>query len=100
MIDKIKKKGALIIIALLATITLMSTISVRNSVIKAHGWKVTSGANLKNDFICFSEDSTYSYSCPLIRENGDIIAIALFQFEGRLIVFSTEEMAFSFLMYI
>lgn len=74
--------------------------SVRNSVIREHDWKVTSGANLKNDFIYFSEDSAYSYTCPLIREDGDIIAIALFQFDGRLIVFSTEEIAFSFLMYI
>lgn len=100
MIDKIKKKGALIIIALLATITSMSTISVRDSVIKAHDWKVTSGADQKNDFIYFSKESVYSYSCPLIRENGEIIAIALVQFEGRLIVFSTEEMAFTFLMYV
>lgn len=38
-------------------------------------------------FINFSEGSEYSYSCPLIREKGDIIAIALFQFKGRLIVF-------------
>ncbi len=100
MIDKIKEKGTLIIIALLATITSMSTISIRDSVIKEHDWKVTSGANLKNDFIYLAEDSVYSYSCPLIRKNGDIIAIALFQFEGRLLVFSTKEMAFSFLMYI
>lgn len=94
------KKYVSVIVAFAVTIITIATITVRNSVIKEHDWKVTSGANLKNDFICFSEDSTYSYSCPLIRENGDIIAIALFQFEGRLIVFSTEEMAFSFLMYI
>lgn len=100
MIDKIKKKGVLIIIALLATITAMSTISVRDSVIKEHDWKVTIGANLKNDFIYFSKESDYSYNCPLIRENGDIIAIALFQFEGRLLVLSTKEMALSFLMYV
>lgn len=74
--------------------------SVRNNVIKEHDWKVTSGTNLKNDFINFSEGSEYSYSCPLIREKGDIIAIALFQFKGRLIVFSTDKMTFSFLMYI
>lgn len=94
------KKYVSVIVAFAVTIITIATITVRNSVIKEHDWKVTSGANLKNDFICFSEDSTYSYSCPFIRENGDIIAIALFQFEGRLIVFSTEEMAFSFLMYI
>lgn len=95
-----KNKCISIIIAFAVTIITIATITVRNSIIKEHNWKVTSGANLKNDFICFSEDSTYSYSCPLIRENGDIIAIALFQFEGRLLVFSTKEMAFSFLMYI
>ncbi len=39
MIDKIKEKGTLIIIALLATITSMSTISIRDSVIKEHDWK-------------------------------------------------------------
>ena len=94
------KKYVSVIVAFAVTIITIATITVRNSIIKEHDWKVTSGANLKNDFICFSEDSTYSYSCPLIRENGDIIAIALFQFEGRLIVFSTKEMVFSFLMYI
>lgn len=74
--------------------------SVRNNVITEHEWKITSGADLKNDFIYFSKDSKYTYSCPLIKEKGDIIAIALFQYKGRLIVFSTDEMAFSFLMYI
>lgn len=95
-----KNKCVSIIIAFAVTIITIATITVRNSVIKEYDWKVTSGANLKNDFIYFSEDSAYSYCCPLIRGNGDIIAIALFQFEGRLLVFSTKEMAFSFLMYI
>lgn len=95
-----KNKCVSIIIAFAVTIITIATITVRNSVIKEHNWKVTSGADQKNDFIYFSKESDYSYSCPLIRENGDIIAIALFQFEGRLLVFSTKEMAFSFLMYI
>lgn len=79
---------------------LICMFTVRNRVINEHDWKVTSGANLKNDFINFSEGSGCSYSCPLIREKGDIIAIALFQFKGRLIIFSTDKMTFSFLMYI
>ena len=45
-------------------------------------------------FINFSEGSEYSYSCPLIREKGDIIAIALFQFKGRLIVFLNRQNGF------
>lgn len=92
-----KNKRVLLVTTIIFIICLFS---VRNSIIKEHDWKVTSGANLKNDFICFSNESDYSYNCPLIRENGDIIAIALFQFEGRLLVFSTKEMALSFLMYV
>lgn len=95
-----KNKCVSIIIAFAVTIITIATITVRNSVIKEHDWKVTSGANLKNDFIYFSEDSAYSYSCPLIKENREMIAIPLVQFEGRLVVFSTKEMVFSFLMYI
>lgn len=79
---------------------LICMFTVRNSVIREQDWKVTGGANLKNDFIYFSEGSDYSYSCPLIRENDEIIAIALFQFKGKLIVFNIEKMSFSFLMYI
>ena len=94
-----KNKSVVIAVSLLLAL-LICMFTVKDSVIKEHDWKVTSGADLKNDFIYFSEDSAYSYSCPLIRENGEIIAIALVQFEGRLLVFSTKEMAFSFLMYI
>ena len=95
---KISKSVVTAVSLLLAVLICMFT--VRDSVIKEHDWKVISGANLKNDFIYFSEDSVYSYSCPLIRENGEVVAIVLVQFAGRLLVFSTKEMAFSFLMYI
>lgn len=94
---KKKNKRVIFVTTVLFVICLFT---VRNSVIREHDWKVTSGANLKNDFIYFSKGSVYSYTCPLIRENGDIIAIAIFQFEGRLLVFSIKDMAFSFLMYI
>lgn len=86
--------------AVIFSVILICIFTVRNNVIREYDWKVISGAELKNDFIYFSEGSVYSYSCPLIREKGNIIAIALFQFEGRLIVFSTEDMSFSFLMKI
>lgn len=92
-----RRKRVILVTTILFIICLFT---VRNSVIREYDWKVTGGANLKNDFICFSKGSVYSYTCPLIRENGVIIAIALFQFEGRLLVFSTKDMAFSFLMYI
>lgn len=95
-----KKRKTVITAESLFFVVSICMFTVRNSIIKEHDWKVTSGASLKNDFISFSEDSVNSYSCPLIRENGEIIAIALIQFEGRLLVFSTKEMAFSFLMYI
>ena len=65
-----KRNKSVILVATLLSVILICLLTVRNSAIKEHNWKVTSGANLKNDFICFSEDSTYSYSCPLIRENG------------------------------
>lgn len=94
------RKKIIVAVASLFVAVLISLFTVRNSIIRDCDWKVTSGANLKNDFICFSEDSVYSYCCPFIREKGDLTAIALFQFEGRLIVFSTEEKAFSILMYI
>lgn len=95
-----KKRKTVITVVSLFFVVSICMFTVRNSIIKGRDWKVTSGTSLKNDFISFSEDSVYSYSCPLIRENGEIIAIALVQFEGRLLVFSTKEMAFSFLMYI
>ncbi|MCQ2234054.1 MAG: hypothetical protein MJZ24_04850, partial [Paludibacteraceae bacterium] len=52
---------------------LMCMFTVRDSTIKEYDWKVTSGANLNNDFIYFFKDSVYTYSCPLIREKGDIV---------------------------
>ena len=94
-----KNKSAVTALSLILA-ALICMFTVRDSVIKIHDWKVISGANLRNDFIHFSEDSVYSYSCPLIRENGEIVAIVLVQFGGRLLVFSTKEMAFSFLIYV
>lgn len=94
-----KKKSVVIAVSLLFAL-LICMFTVRNSAIKEHDWKVTSGASLQNDFIYFSKESDYSYNCPIIKKQGNLIAIAIFQFEGRLIVFSTEEMAFTFLMYI
>ena len=93
-------KKSIVALVSLFLVVLMCMFTVRNSAIRHYDWKVTSGADLKNDFIYFSKDSVYSYCCPFIKENGDIVAIALFQFEGRLIVFSTEEKALSFLMYV
>lgn len=95
--DRIK---IIISVATIISVILISVFTVRNSVIRNQYWKVTSGVDLNHDFLLFSEDSAYSYSCPIIRERNDIIAIALFQFDGKLVVFSTKNMSISFLMAI
>lgn len=87
-------------VATIISVILISLFTVRNSVIRNQYWKVTSGADLNHDFLLFSEDSVYSYNCPIIREGNDIIAIALFQFDGRLIVLSTKNMYISFMIAI
>lgn len=53
MKDKIEmtKKRTLKIIASFVIITATAVITVRNSTIREHDWKITSGVSLKNDFI-------------------------------------------------
>lgn len=89
---KIIWKGILFIIVLIA----ISLFQVRNSIIQQYTWKQTSGAEIGNGILCFQDFCSYKYQCPLIKRNGAIIAVALFQYKGNLIVFSMEKTALSF----
>lgn len=89
---KIIWKGILFIIVFIA----ISLFQVRNSIIRQYTWKQTSGAEIGNGFLCFQDFCSYKYQCPLIKRNGAIIAVALFQYKGNLIVFSMEKTALSF----
>lgn len=89
---KIIGKGILFIIVFIA----ISLFQVRNSIIRQYAWKQTSGAEIGNGILCFQDFCSYKYQCPLIKRNGAIIAVALFQYKGNLIVFSMEKTALSF----
>lgn len=89
-----------IVIVLLIIIITMLTITVRNSIIKEHDWKHTSGGNVGTDVFYFSEDSQCCYNCPLIKKNEKIIGIALFQLNGRLMVYSVYDTSLAFFMAI
>lgn len=92
---KIIWKGILFIILLIVLIAI-SLFQVRNSIIQQYTWKQTSGAEIGNGILCFQDFCSYKYQCPLIKRNGAIIAVALFQYKGNLIVFSMEKTALSF----
>lgn len=88
------------LVLLMIIIIVTSFFSVRDSVIVQSDWKHTSGGNLGTDFFFFTEDSEYRYSCPLIKKNEKIIGIALFQLNGRLMVYSVSDTSLAFFMTI
>ncbi|MDE7375697.1 MAG: hypothetical protein K2N16_02490 [Muribaculaceae bacterium] len=95
----IRKRFLKITLLVLALAISLMALSIRNTNIVDRSWKVTSGASITGGMICIKgHECDYSYSYPSILKNGKIIAIALFQFDGRLVVFSTEYHSLSFLM--
>ena len=94
------KKNSLFKIAFLsiAIIVAISLFSVRNSVIDSFDWKQTSGGNYCPDFINFIEGTNYKYQSPLLKENEEVIGVAIFQLNGRLVIFSIEDKSFVFFM--
>lgn len=81
-------------------ITAISLFSIRNNAITPFCWKHTSGGNVGTDVFYFSEDSQCCYNCPLIKKNEKIIGIALFQLNGRLMVYSVYDTSLAFFMAI
>lgn len=95
-----KKKNILkTTLFVLILVLFLMALSIQDSYIIGKNWKVTSGAEIAGGMICIKgHEYGYSYSYPYILKNGKVIAIALFQFDGRLVVFSTEYHSISFLM--
>ena len=96
-----KKKNIFkITLFVLMLVILLIPLSIQDSYIVGKNWKVTTGAEIAGGMICCTKghEYGYSYSYPSILKNEKVIAIALFQFNGRLVVFSTEYHSLSFLM--
>lgn len=91
---KLSRRLVLLMFIIIAT----SLFSVRDSAIVHSDWKHTNGGNLGTDFFFFTDDSECCYSCPVIKKKEKIIGIALFQLNGRLVVYSVYDMSLAFFM--
>lgn len=84
----------------IAIISAISLFSVRNSAIEPFDWKKTSGGENCPDFLFFEEGTNYRYNFPLIKNNKEVIGFAIFQYGGRLIIFSFKDKSIALFMII
>ena len=85
---------------LMITIIAVALLSIRGSVISQYDWKHTAGVEYEADFFFFTGESDYKYQYPLIKKNDTAIGIAIFQFNGRLMVYSIANKSMAFFMKI
>lgn len=95
------KKRKCYLLCTIFCLLLINAYLIRGAYVTQYKWKQTSGSGLiGGGIICFGNNSSYTYQCPIIKRGEECCGIVLLCFDKRMMVFSLQDKSVGYYTYI